>query len=80
MIGYCLKNTGKASFAHAMFNVSNVDMIAGKTFHAMYDRVDLKSRVTLTNKNVSRRILLWMTFLNMLTNLVKSRLFIPMTS
>lgn len=52
MIGYCLKDIGKDHFVHALFNVSNVDGIAGKTLHVVYGKGDLKSRVMLTNKNV----------------------------
>lgn len=59
MIGYCLKDTRKDHFAHTMFNVFNANVIVGKILHVVYDRTDLKSIVTLTNKNVSKRILVW---------------------
>lgn len=90
MIGYCLKDTGKDHFSHAMFNILDVDVIARKTLHAVYDKSDLKSRVTLTNKNALERILVWYkfqerhqmraTFLSTLTDMVKSGLFILATS
>lgn len=56
MIAYCLKDVGKNHFEHCMFNVSNDDVNAGQNLHPLYGRVDIKSRVTLSNKKITERM------------------------
>lgn len=90
MIGYCLKNIGLVHFDCAMYNVSNVKVMIGKTLHSFYGKVDLKGRVILTNKNVVERMYVWnkykvdrpfvASFLSTLTYMIKSGIFMPSTA
>lgn len=43
MIFYYLTDTGSAHFEHVMHNISDSDVIDGKTLHAIYDKADLKN-------------------------------------
>lgn len=60
MIGrYCLKDTKAEHFDVAMKNISDEDVVEGKTLHAIYGRSDLKSQVILMHKNVTDRMYTW---------------------
>lgn len=90
MIRYYLKDTGSEHFDCVPFNISNKDIVEGKTLHAIYSKSDLKFRVVLTHKNVTDKIYVWhkyktnrkmtATFMFVLMEMVRSELFIPATS
>lgn len=90
MIGYFLKDTGSTHFDVSMKNISNDDVVEGKTLHVIYGRSDLKSRVILTHKNVTDRMYIWHKYktnkqlttmsMSILTDMVRSGLFMPTSS
>lgn len=86
MMGYCLKDIRVEHFECVIFNISNDNIIEGKTLHAIFGRSDLKQRVVLTNKNITNRMYVWYKykvdrklmslFLSVLVEMILSGLFI----
>lgn len=90
MIGYCLKDTTIEHFDVAMKNILDEDIVDRKTLHSIYGRSDLKCREVLTHKNVIDHMYVWhkyktkrhmtTTFMSILTDMVRSGLFMPISS
>lgn len=59
MIGYFLKDMGSEHFEICMHNISDDDIIKGKTIHAIFGCLDLKQRVVLMSKNIIDRMYVW---------------------
>lgn len=90
MVIYYLKDIGSNHFVCMMHNISDDDVIEGKTMHAIYGCTDLKNIVTLSNHNIDDCLYVWhkyrtnrqltAAFMSTLTEMVQSGMFMPVAS
>lgn len=90
MVGYRLKDTGTTHFECVMHNISDNNIVEGKTLHAIFGRFDLKHWVILTHKNITDRMYVWhkykknwkltAAFMNVLIDMIQSGLSVHVAS